>query len=111
MLPAKDFSPLKMGHTLAPDKKRRVAVSDEHIESVGLRLTGHHRDSFDWMLATGARPSELVNLTMANIDTRGEICVADLVEHNNARPSHHAKRLQFQKILENLIEQHPCRLQ
>ena len=36
------------------------------------------------MLATGARPGELIGLSMADIDITGEILVADLTDHKNA---------------------------
>lgn len=82
---------LKAGHTTAPDHKRREAVSDEHIEAVRAHLLKKrgprrelYRDWFDLMRATGARPSELIGLTMADIDTRGEVWIADLTDHKNA---------------------------
>ena len=82
---------LKAGHTTAPDHKRREAVSDEQLEAVRSHLLltrgqrrDRHRDLFDLMRATGARPSELLGLTMADIDTRGEIWIADLTDHKNA---------------------------
>ena len=77
-------SPLKIGHTAAPDHKRREAVSDDDIEAVRQQLKQHHRDLFDLLRATGARPSELLCLTMADIDTSGEIWFADLADHKNA---------------------------
>ena len=76
--------PLKAGHTAAPDHKRREAVSDDTLEAVRPYLAQHHRDLFDLLRATGARPSELLGLTMADIDTRGEIWIADLEKHKNA---------------------------
>ena len=76
--------PLKVGHTAAPDHKRREAVDDKRIESVRPHLLQHHRDLFDLMLATGARPSELIGLSMADINITGEIWVADLTDHKNA---------------------------
>ena len=76
--------PLKAGHTTAPDHKRREAVSDEHIEAVRPFLAQHHRDLFDLLRATGARPSELLGLSMADIDATGETWVADLTDHKNA---------------------------
>ena len=67
---------LKAGHTTAPDHKRREAVSDDQIEVVRAHLLMTrgkrrelYRDWFDLMRATGARPSELLGLTMADIDT------------------------------------------
>ena len=76
--------PLKAGHTTAPDHKRREAVSDEHIEAVRPYLAQHHRDLFDLLRATGARPSELLGLSMTDINTTGETWVADLTDHKNA---------------------------
>ncbi len=82
---------LKAGHTTAPDHKRREAVSDEHIEAVRAHLLMKrgkrrelYRDWFDLLRATGARPSELIGLTMADIDTRGDVWIADLTDHKNA---------------------------
>lgn len=82
---------LKTGHTSAPDYKQREAVSDEQLEAVRSHLVlkrgkrrDRHRDLFDLLRATGARPSELLGLTMADIDTRGDIWVADLADHKNA---------------------------
>ncbi len=77
-------APLKAGHTTAKDYKRREAVSDEHLEAVRPHLQVHHRDLFDLMRATGARPAELIGLTMTDIDTTGEIWVTDLSDHKNA---------------------------
>ena len=76
--------PLKMGHSAAPDNKPRQAVSDEQMEAVRPHLALHFRDLFDLMRATGARPSELIALSMADINTTGEIWIADLAEHKNA---------------------------
>lgn len=82
---------LKAGHTTAPDHKPREAVSDEQIEAVRAHLLMKrgkrrelYRDWFDLMRATGARPSELIGLTMADIDTRGDVWIADLPDHKNA---------------------------
>ncbi len=77
-------SPLKAGKCAAPDHKRREAVSDDHIEGVRPYLAQHHRDLFDLLRATGARPSELLSLSMADIDATGETWIADLTEHKNA---------------------------
>lgn len=77
-------APLKAGHTTAPDHKRREAVSDDHIEAVRQQLSQDHRDLFDLLRATGARPSELLGLSMTDINTRGETWMADLDEHKNA---------------------------
>jgi integrase len=77
-------SPLKSGRTTAPDHKLREAVPEENIEAVRLHLTQNHRDLFDLLRATGARPSELLSISMTDIDTTPEVWVADLKEHKNA---------------------------
>ncbi len=83
--------PLKAGHTAAPDHKRREAIGDEQLDAVRQHLLmqrgkrrEQYRDLFDLMRATGARPGELLALTMARIDTTGEVWVADLKDHKNA---------------------------
>ena len=76
--------PLKAGHTEAPDHKRREAVSDERIEAVRPFLSQQHRDLLDLLRATGARPSELLCLSMTDINASGETWVADLEDHKNA---------------------------
>ena len=84
-------SGLKIGHTAAPDRKRRESVSDERLEAVRPHLLlkrgqrrDIHLDLFDLLRATGARPSELLGLSMDDIETTGEIWVADLTDHKNA---------------------------
>jgi len=77
-------SGLKAGHTTAPDRKRREAVSDDRIEPVRDQLSSRNRDLFDLLRATGSRPAELLSLTMADIDTSADVWVADLEKHKNA---------------------------
>jgi integrase len=76
--------PLKVGHTTAPDHKRREAVPADHLEAVREHLSQHYRDLFDVLRATGARPSELLGLTLVDIDTRGDVWIVDLTDHKNA---------------------------
>ena len=77
-------APLKAGKCAAPDHKRREAVDDDRIESVRPHLSRSHRDLFDLLRATGARPSELLGLSMTDINASGETWVADLTDHKNA---------------------------
>jgi integrase len=77
-------APLKAGKCAAPDHKPREAVDSERIEAVRPHLSQHHRDLFDLLLATGSRPSELLGLSMADIDITGDIWLADLTAHKNA---------------------------
>lgn len=77
-------SPLKRGKTLAPDHRRREAVSDTDIEAVRPHLKQNHRDLLDLLRTTGARPSELIGLSKNMIDTSEAVWIADLDEHKNA---------------------------
>ena len=61
------LSPLKSRHPIAPDNKRREAIPDEHLAAVRPLLKPHHCDWFDLGVATGARPGELIGLSMADI--------------------------------------------
>ena len=75
---------LKAGHTSAPDRKKREAVSDDRIDAVRSHLSPRYLDLFDLLLVTGSRPSELLGLTLVDIDAGGEIWIADLEKHKNA---------------------------
>jgi integrase len=77
-------SPLKAGKCAAPDHRRREAVDDARIEAVRRHLPQEHRDLLDLLRHTGARPSELLGLSLTAIDTTGEVWVANLVDHKNA---------------------------
>ena len=77
-------SPLKRGKTIAHDTKRREAVSDDVLDVVRPHLAQNHRDLFDLLRTTGARPSEILGLSLADIDTSGAVWIADLDEHKNA---------------------------
>ncbi|MCX7392659.1 MAG: tyrosine-type recombinase/integrase [Planctomycetales bacterium] len=77
-------SSLKRGKCDAKDRPRREAVSDDVLDAVRPHLAQNHRDLFDLLRATGARPSELLGLSMENIDTSGAVWIADLDEHKNA---------------------------
>jgi len=75
---------LRAGKCKAHDNPRREAVSDDVLDAVRQHLAQDHRDLFDLLRATGARPSELLGLSMENIDTSGTVWIADLDEHKNA---------------------------
>jgi len=77
-------SPLKRGKCAAHDTKRREAVSDDDLDAIRPYLKQDHRDLFDLLRATGARPSELLGLSMEMVDTSGAVWIADLNEHKNA---------------------------
>lgn len=80
--------PLKAGKCAAPDRKRREAVPENHINKVRSLLSGMNRDFFDLLRVTGARPSEILGLSMSQIDRTSDIWVAQLSSH---KTDHHGK--------------------
>jgi integrase len=87
-------APLKRGKTAAPDRPKRQAVSDAHLEAAREYLSQQCRDLFDLLRWTGARPSELLGLTWEGIDRSDSVWVANLEHH---KTEHHDKtrRLYF----------------
>lgn len=80
---------LKAGETDAPESKPRRAVSPERIAAVRAELNQRHRDIFDLLLLTGARPGELIGLTTGVIDRSGEVWRVDLARHKTAHKGKH----------------------
>lgn len=77
---------LAIGETLAADPPPREAVPQADIDAVRAKLKPHHRDVFDLLLLTGARPGELLGLTAGMIERRDDgLWTADLSDHKNAR--------------------------
>lgn len=76
-----DVRPLAPGDSEAPESNPRRAVPEETRAAVRAEFGPRHRDIFDLLLLTGARPGELLNLTTGAIDRTGEIWRADLVRH------------------------------
>jgi integrase len=75
---------LKAGESDAPESKPRRAVSPERLAAVRAELNPRHRDIFDLLLLTGARPGEVLKLTTGMIDRTGEIWRVDLTQHKTA---------------------------
>ena len=74
-------SPLLAGRTEAHDNAPRHAVGPEDIEAVRGLVSPIVRDLIDVQRLTGARSGELLMLTTAMIDRRGEVWKAALVDH------------------------------
>jgi len=68
----KSVGSLVAGESDAPDTRPRHAVPDEQLRAVRDVLCQRHRDVFDLLLLTGARPGELIGLTTGDIDRAGE---------------------------------------
>lgn len=77
-------SPLKRGKTAAPDHPKRQAVTSAHMDAVRPLLSQQCCDLFDLLLATAARPAEIIGLTVADIDRTKAVWVARLADHKNA---------------------------
>jgi integrase len=77
---------LAVGETETDDPPPREAAPQADIDAVREKLKPHHRDVFDLLLLTGARPGEILNLTGKLIERRDDgLWTADLSDHKNAR--------------------------
>jgi integrase len=76
--------PLKLGRTPAPESPPVLPVADEIVETTLPHLPQAIRDMVQFERLTGARPGEVCNLTVSDIDMRGEVWSALLVEHKTA---------------------------
>ncbi|MEX1231927.1 MAG: site-specific integrase [Planctomycetaceae bacterium] len=76
---------LSVGETPAVDYAPRRAVPQSDIEAVRAQLREYHRDIFDLLLLTGARPGEIVKLRTGDIKRTGDIWRADLEKHKTAK--------------------------
>lgn len=74
-------SPLKAGKCAAPDRPKRQAVPDAHLEAVRAKLSPRCQAFFDLLRWTGARPSEIRSLTWAMINQTGPVWTARLMDH------------------------------
>lgn len=77
----KAVEPLKAGKTVAPDRKRRKAIPLETQEAAREKLCAEDQRFFDLLRYSGARPSELLGLTMADVDQTGDVWTAKLADH------------------------------
>ncbi len=77
-------SPLKFGESAARETKPRRSVPDADLQAVRTQLLERHRDVFDLLLLTGARPGELFGLRIEDIDRTGDIWRANLKNHKTA---------------------------
>ena len=75
---------LGMGESTARETTPRLAVPQADIIAVRAKLREHHRDVFDLMLLTGARPGEIIGLTTGAINRTGDMWRCDLATHKTA---------------------------
>lgn len=76
---------LAVGETDAPEPKPRKAIGEDDLEAVRTELPDDHKDLFDLMLLTGARPGELCSLKSGQLNRRGEVWRADLAKHKTSK--------------------------
>ena len=74
-------APLLEGRTDAVELAPRAAVPQDRIDAVRAHVNERTRDMIDLALLTGARPGELVALTGAMLDRRGDVWTATLADH------------------------------
>jgi integrase len=103
---------LRSGRTEAPDRRKRTAVSQEHIDAVKAKVRPLVRDMIDVQVACGARSGELLGLTTPMIDRTGAVWVATLADHKTAHHGH-IRKLYFppsvQPILLRYLSADPTR--
>jgi integrase len=76
---------LEPGETDAPESRARRAVSDVDLKLVRSKLCKPvYQDLFDLMLLCGARPGELVGLSVGDLDRTGELWRVDLAKHKTS---------------------------
>ncbi len=80
---------LMPGETTAKESEPRRAVSQADFDAAKARLKPLYRDVLQLMALTGARPGELVNLRVCDLERNGEVWRADLKRH---KTSHKGKR-------------------
>lgn len=75
---------LSAGETPAVDYAPRKSVPQGDIDAVREELLPRHRDIFDLLLLTAARPGELLGLRMKDIDRTGDVWRTELIRHKTA---------------------------
>lgn len=70
--------------TTASVRPPRRAVPEADLRAVRAQLSPRHRDIFDLLLLTGARPGELLGLIRGDIDQSGDVWRAELAHHKTA---------------------------
>jgi integrase len=93
------ITPLKAGRCDAHDNEKRVAVPDEALDAVRLRLKQRNRDLLDLLLLTAARIGELLSVKWSMIDKSADVWVVVLEHHKTAyrgktRKLHFGKKAQ-----------------
>jgi integrase len=97
--------PLRPGDSTARETQRRQAVPLENIEATKQHLRARNRDLVDLLLATAARPSELLSLTTAMIQNRSErdgVWIVQLAHHKTAHHGHD-RRLLFNQAAQQIL--------
>lgn len=75
---------LRRGRTVAPEGRKVLPVSEETVNATLPFLSRPVAGLVELLLATGARPGELVGLRAVDIDTTGPVWSARLDYHKNA---------------------------
>ncbi len=96
--------PLLEGRTEAHDNAPRHSVPKASIDAVRARVKQKTRD-IDLLLATGARPGEILMLTTGMLNRSGEIWVAELHDHKMKHMGT-TRRLYFSAAPQTILTRH-----
>lgn len=96
---------LRAGDTEAAESRPREAVSAERLSAVRAELNPRHRDIFDLLLLTGARPGEILKLTTGIIDRTGEVWRVELSQHKTAHKGK-ARVLHFNATAQGILQKY-----
>lgn len=84
-LSLKDVPALIPGETTAHETEPRKSVPEADLAKVRKILQERHRDVFDLLLLTGARPGEIIGLTTGAIERTEDVWRAELKRHKTSR--------------------------
>jgi integrase len=101
----KEIAGLHAGRSTARETPGRHPVPLEHIEAVRRVVRQRTRDLIDLMLFSAARPGELLSLTTAMIDQRGEVWTARLAKHKTMHQGK-ARTLYFGPQAQLILRRH-----
>ncbi|WLD11896.1 tyrosine-type recombinase/integrase [Planctellipticum variicoloris] len=102
LVPLESLPALAPGESAAPERPRRKPVTDEQVQAVRQHLKERDRDILDLLLLTGARPGEIINLRVGDIERTGEVWRAELKNHKNAARGK-SRVLQFNETAQKIL--------
>lgn len=96
---------LGIGESSARETPARLAIPQENIDAVRGQLRQKHRDIFDLLLLTGARPGEIIGLTLGMIERTDDTWRCDLAKHKTAHRGK-SRTLYFNQTAQKILERY-----